>query len=141
MKNCIWEIIKVSLFLLIQNTKFFIGFVIYLYIKTDTMASIFDIDNHITGEWLIQNGWEKRKVYSVFKRDNSVEFYLLKMWVKSSTNIHRSIQVWFHFDPYLNEISFTNDSDEEVVKVEICADINTYIQNILRKHNYEYTGL
>jgi hypothetical protein len=105
------------------------------------MASVFDVDNHITGEWLIQNGWEKRKVYSVFKKDNTVEFYLLKMWVKSSTNIHRSIQVWFHFNPYLNEISFTNDSDEAVVKVEICADINTYIQNILRKHNYEYTGL
>lgn len=105
------------------------------------MASIFDVDDRITGKWLVQNGWEKRKVYSAFKKDNSVEFYLLKMWVKSSTNIHRSIQVWFHFDPYLNEISFTNDSDEEVVKVEICADINTYIQNILKKHNYEYTGL
>lgn len=105
------------------------------------MASIFDIDDRITGKWLTQNGWEKRKVYSVFKKDNLVEFYLLKMWVKSSSNIHRSIQVWFHFDPYLNEISFTNDSDEVVVKVENCADINTYIQNILKKHNYEYTGL
>ena len=105
------------------------------------MASIFDVDTSISHEWLIQNGWEKRKVYSVFNRDNVIEFYLLKMWVKSSTNISRSIQLWFHFNPYLNEISFTNDSDAPVAKVEICADINVYIRNILKEHKYEYTGL
>lgn len=105
------------------------------------MASIFDVDTPISHEWLIQNGWEKRKVYSVFQKDNKIEFYLLKMWVKSSTNISRSIQLWFHFNPYLNEISFTNDSDAPVAKVEICADINVYIRNILKEHKYEYTGL
>lgn len=95
--------------------------------------SIFDVDNLITDEWLIQNGWEPRTCLGT-------KLYILKLKVQQFVFPHR-IEIWFHYSPTLKEVGFTNRDDAPLIKVETTVDIMTYVEHNLKTYNYELVRL
>ena len=100
------------------------------------MASIFDINNKITHDSLIENGWDQRVSFGV----NGEEcYYLLKLKVliPFSGLIYRSKEIWFTYEPSNNLVRYIDDPNMDPCLADSMNDINTYIQFILNHYNFK----
>lgn len=101
------------------------------------MASIFDINNKITHDLLIENGWCWR-ASSPYREDS---FYLLKLKVLIPFSgldlIYRSKEIWFTYEPSNNLVRYIDDMNMDPCSVDSMNDINTYIQFILNHYNFK----
>ena len=100
------------------------------------MASIFDINNKITHDLLIENGWDQRVS---FGKNGEECYYLLKLKVliSFSSLIYRSQEIWFTYDPSNNLVRYIDDINMDPCSVDSMNDINIYIQFILNHYNFK----
>lgn len=99
------------------------------------MASIFDINNKITHDLLIENGWCLRES-SPYREDS---FYLLKLkaLIPFSNLIYRSKEIWFTYELSNNLVRYIDDINMDPCLVDSMNDINAYIQFILNHYNFK----
>lgn len=100
------------------------------------MVSIFDINNKITHDSLIENGWDQR----VSCGANGAECYYilkLKVLIPFSDLIYRSKEIWFTYNPSNNLVRYIDDINMDPCLVDSMNDINAYIQFILNHYNFK----